>query len=130
MDINYKQLPFYIQFTIKLIMISLLALIIIYGRTLFIPLAFSILLSILLLPLTNFLERRLYFPKGFANISAVLLALAVIAVLVWFLSHQMATFLRDIPSIKEHLEMHYENIAAVGFRKKFHISENTANDAY
>ncbi len=123
MDINYKQLPFYIQFTIKLIMITLLGLMLVYGQSLLVPLAFSILLSILLLPLANFLERRLYFPKGLSNISSVLFALAIIGCLIWFLSHQMATFFRDIPSIREHLEMHYETLQ-LWIQKRFHISES------
>ena len=122
MDINYRQLPFYIQFTIKLIMIALLGGILIFGKTLFVPLAFSILLSILLLPLTNFLEQKAYFPKGLANISSVLVAMAVIGTVIWFLSHQIATFLKDIPSLRSHLEMHYETLQS-WIQKKFHISE-------
>jgi predicted PurR-regulated permease PerM len=122
MEINYKQLPFYIQFTIKLIMITLLGLMLIFGSSLLVPLAFSILLSILLLPLTNFLEKKCFFPKGAADLFSVLLSLAVIAVLIWFLSHQIATFLRDIPSIRAHLEMHYETLQR-WLQQRFHISE-------
>ena len=121
MQINYKQLPFYIQFTIKLIMIVLLGLILIFGKTLLVPLAFSILLSILLLPVTNFLERRLYFPMGLANISSVLFSLAVIGTIIWFFSHQITVFLRDIPSIRAHLEIHYETFQQ-WVQQRFHIS--------
>jgi len=121
MQINYKQLPFYIQFTIKLIMISLLGVIIIFGKAVLVPLAFSILLSIVLLPLTNFLERKAFFPKGAANLVSVLLALAIIGTLIWFFSHQIATFLGDIPSIRAHLELHYETLQH-WLRERFHLS--------
>lgn len=120
--IDYKQLPFYIQFTAKLIMITLLGVILIFGHTLFVPLAFSILLSILLLPVTNFLYNKAYFSRGLANITALLLALAVIGALCWFLSHQIASFLQDIPSIKSHLIAHYETLRE-WVQDKFHISE-------
>lgn len=119
---DYKQLPFYIQFTVKLIMISLLAMMLIFAQSLFIPLAFSILLSILLLPVTNFLERKMFFSKGFANISSVLIALAFIGSIIWFLSQQIATFLKDIPSIKMHMQMHFETLKG-WIQQRFHISE-------
>ncbi|MEJ7610148.1 MAG: AI-2E family transporter [Ferruginibacter sp.] len=122
MDINFKQLPFYIRFTLKLIMITLLGVILIYGKTLFVPLAFSILLAILLLPVTNFLERRILFPKALANISSVMIAMTVIGTLIWFLSHQIATFLKDIPALRANLEVHYETLQH-WIQQRFHISE-------
>ena len=95
---------------------------VIYLKTLMVPLAFSILLAILLLPVTNFLEKKLRFSKGLANISSVLLALSLIGCIIWFLSHQIATFLKDIPSIKMHLQMHYDTLRE-WIQQKFHISE-------
>lgn len=91
-------------------MVLLLGIIIIYGKNIIVPLVFSILLSILLLPVTNFLSRKLFFPKTLANLTAVIFALAVIAAIIYFLSHQLARFLNDIPSIKEHLEKHYQTL--------------------
>ena len=120
--INYKELPFYIQFTFKLLMILCLGIILTYGQTLFIPLAFSILLSILLLPVTNFLQNKLRFPKSLANISAVLFAISIIGGLIYFLSHQIASFLQDMPSIKSHLEEHYATLQH-WIQQKFNVSE-------
>jgi predicted PurR-regulated permease PerM len=108
--IDYKQLPFYIQFTCKLLMILILGFIITYGHNLFVPLVFSILLSILLLPVTNFLERIVHLPKSLANLISVIFALSIIAGLIYFFSHQMASFLQDIPSIKTHLDKHYATL--------------------
>ena len=122
MDINFRQLPFYIRFTLQLIMITLLGVILIYGKTLFVPLAFSILLAILLLPITNFLERKALFPKALANISSVMVAMAVIGTVIWFLSHQIAVFLKDIPALRANLEVHYETLQH-WIQQKFHISE-------
>ncbi|MDB5202278.1 MAG: family transporter [Ferruginibacter sp.] len=119
--INFKLLPFYIQFTIKLLMILLLCVFITYASSLFVPLAFSILLSILLLPVTNFLENKLKFPKSGANLASVILALSVIGGLIYFLSHQIASFLKDIPSIKEHLHDHYLTLQS-WIQQKFHVS--------
>ncbi len=119
--IPIKQHPFYIQFTIKLFMVVLLCTIIIYAKNIVAPLAFSILLSILLLPVTNFLSQKLRFPNMLANLTAVLFALAIIATLIYFFSHQIARFLNDMPSIKAHLEMHYETLQH-WIKQKFNLS--------
>lgn len=116
-----KQHPFYIQFTIKLFMIVLLCTVIIYAKNIVAPLIFSILLSILLLPVTNFLSQKLRFPDILANLTAVIFALAIIATLIYFFSHQISRFLNDMPSIKEHLEMHYATLQH-WVQQKFNVS--------
>lgn len=104
-------------------MIILLCVLIVYGQNVIVPLVFSILLSILLLPLTNFFEQKLRFPKTLANFTAVIFALAIIATLVYFFSHQIARFLSDIPSIKQHLEKHYSTVQH-WIEQKFHVSSS------
>ncbi|MFT3909798.1 MAG: AI-2E family transporter [Ferruginibacter sp.] len=120
-QLNFKDLPFYIKFTFKLLMILLLGILLIHGQGIIVPFIFSILLSILLLPFTNFLENKLYFPRSVANLTAVISSLIVIGGLIYFFSHQIASFLKDIPSIREHLETHYETLQN-WIQKKFHIS--------
>lgn len=119
--INFKELPFYIHFTVKLFMILLLGVLVIYAKNIVVPLAFSILLSILLLPVSNFLVQKLRFPKIPANLIVVLFALAFIAFIVYIFSHQVARFLNDVPSIKQHLESHYETLQ-YWIQQKFHFS--------
>lgn len=118
---NFKELPFYIQFTFKLLMITLICLFITYGQNVFVPLLFSILLSILLLPVTNFFENKCHFPKIAANIIPVILALSLIAFLIYFFSQQLASFLKDIPSLKRNLEEHIETLQR-WIQRKFHLS--------
>lgn len=119
--INFKELPFYISFTFKLLLLICLGAIITYGQTLLIPLAFAILLSILLLPVTNFLEKRLWFPKALANMLSVIIAISLIGAVIYFFSHQIAGFLQDIPSIKAHLNEHY-NTLQHWIQEKFNVS--------
>ena len=119
--INFKELPFYIHFTVKLFMVLLLGVLVIYAKNIVVPLAFSILLSILLLPVSNFLVQKLRFPKIPANLIVVLFALAFIAFIVYIFSHQVARFLNDVPSIKQHLESHYETLMLLLSSKKLMI---------
>ncbi len=117
-----NNLPFYQQFTIKLIMISLLAVMLIYGKTFFVTLAFAILLSILLLPLTNFLDKKCRLPMSVANFLSIIIALSIIGFLIWFLSHEIARFLNDIPSIRKHLSDHYDTVKS-WIENRFNISK-------
>lgn len=105
--INFRELPFYIQFTFKLLMLLLLCVFVVEGQTVVVPFIFSILLSILLLPVTNFLEHKARFPKTLANFISVILALSIIGGLIYFFSQQISSFLEDIPTLKKNLNSHY-----------------------
>lgn len=107
---DFKNLPFYIKFTFKLLIILLLCVFITAGQNVLIPIVFSILLSILLLPVTNFLESKLRFPKIGANLFSVILALLIIAGIIYFFSREIASFLDDIPTLRKNLEAHYETL--------------------
>jgi predicted PurR-regulated permease PerM len=104
----------------QLLLILLIGIFISVGHGVLVPIYFSILLSILLLPLTNLL-RKYYLPSTLANLVAVILALAVIATIVYFISSQMIGFLNDIPAIREHLAEHITSLQK-WLEQKMHIS--------
>lgn len=116
------QLPYYLQFAIKLFMIILIGVLIVYMKMLFVPLAFAILLSILLLPLANFFQAKLHFSKALSALSCIIIALGLIAGLIYFLSHEISSFARDIPSIKEHLTQHYKTLTH-WVQQKFNLNK-------
>ncbi len=130
--VNFRELPFYIQFTFKLLMVLLLCVFVVQGQTVVIPFVFSILLSILLLPVTNFLEHKARLPKSMANFLSVIMALSVIGAIIYFFSHQLSSFLDDIPTLKKNLQTHYSTLQR-WVQHRFGISsrEQTAliNDA-
>lgn len=108
MNIN-KTISYPQRLSYQLLMILLIGFFIYVGHAVLVPIYFSVLLSILLLPVTRMLQK-LYFPAALANFVAVILALALIAALVYFLSSQIAGFFNDIPSIKEHLATHMQTL--------------------
>jgi predicted PurR-regulated permease PerM len=93
----------------QLLMILLIGILIYLGHGVLVPIYFSILLSILLLPVAGLLEKC-YLPSTLANLIAVLLALTVIAAIVYFISSQMVGFLNDISAIREHLAEHISSL--------------------
>lgn len=96
------QTPFYQRISLILLSLTILAVALFYGREIIIPLLFAILLSTLLLPLTNFLSRK-GLHKIFSIILPVLLTLTVIGGVIFFLSSQVMNFLHDTPALKERI---------------------------
>ncbi len=113
--VSYSQKLFY-----QLAVILLIGIFIYVGHGVLVPVYFSILLAILLLPVTNLLEK-LHFPKTLANFVAVILALSFIGGVVYFLSSQMAAFFKDMPSIRAHLAQHVSDLQN-WVVQKLHIS--------
>lgn len=98
--------PLYVQLGFKFLVLFFLCYFIWVAQEILVPFAFAILLAVLLLPLVNWLEKK--------NVSrvlsigiALLLAFIFLAVIVYFLSTQVAHFIEDIPSIKKHLNEHW-----------------------
>jgi predicted PurR-regulated permease PerM len=100
-----KDVPFYQELSLKLLALTLIAFTIYIGQDILVPLAFAILLAILLLPVASFLERK-GFSRVMANLVAIFLGLSFIAAIVYFLSYQISTFVHDLPAIKQHLANH------------------------
>lgn len=101
--------PFYIKFTLLLLMFSLLGLIIYLGREIIVPLAFAFLLAVLLLPVNKFLER-----KGMSRVWAISVSLTMSTIvagsILYYLSQQIMSFVDDIPVIKQHLTEHVQTL--------------------
>lgn len=92
--------PFHQRFALNLLSIGLIAVAIYLGRAILVPLFFAILLAVLLLPISTFLQRR-GFPKFLAILIPLLTALVFIGSIVYFLSQQIGIFLNDIPGLRE-----------------------------
>jgi predicted PurR-regulated permease PerM len=101
--------------------VLLIAVFIMQCKPFLIPVYSAVLLSILLLPLANWLEK-LGLPKSAAALIAVLAALLVVGSIVYMLSSQIIAFLNDIPAIRKHLAEHYENLLQ-WTENRFNISE-------
>ena len=116
------QQPFYQQLSFKLLSLTLICLAIFVAQDIIVPIAFSVLLSILLLPITNFLERKKV-SRVLANFIAIIIAFLVISGLIYFLSSQISNFVQDLPSIKKHLSDHWKTIQDWIYQK-FHLSQS------
>ena len=93
--------PFYVKLSCILISIVILGFLAIIGEQILIPMVFGLLISILLMPLSRFMEKRLRFPRSLSSILASLLALAIIGGVIYVLSLQVAKLANDWPSFQK-----------------------------
>ncbi len=117
---DYQQLPYSIRLCFQLLLVILIAYIITASSTVLVPLYFSVLISILLLSLTNIFEKW-GMSRALAAILVVLMALLGIVLIIYLLSAQIVAFLNDIPAIKTHLAEHYETFQH-WVENKFNVS--------
>lgn len=110
------RLPWYAKVTIILFGLSLAIIILFFGRDVLTPLAYAALLSVLLHPLTGFLEKR-KFPRLLSISIAVAIACIVFACLVTFIGMQVGQFGEDLPRLKK------ESLEYVGGLQAF-VREN------
>lgn len=116
------KIPFVIRLTCVLLSIIAIVYIGIIGKPVLVPLVIGFLVAMLLLPLSNFQERKLKLPRIVSSlVSAILFSLAVIGVF-YFIGTQMAQFTEDLPEFKQQMEDLFHN-GQVYVYEKFGVSE-------
>lgn len=103
-------LPFYVKLGFILIILLTAGYIAILGERIFTPLLFSFLFAILLLPLGNFLERRLRLPRSAASIISVLLFISLLFLVIYVIGSQLASLSQDWPLLKSQLTLLFYNM--------------------
>ncbi len=119
---NTKKVPFVIRLACVLVSIIALVYISVIGKSILVPLVMGFLVAMLLLPLSNFMERRLKFPRILSSlVSPILFTLAVLGVF-YFIGTQMAQFKEDLPEFKAQMEQLFHE-AQVFVYDRFGVSE-------
>ncbi|HEY0174898.1 MAG TPA: AI-2E family transporter [Pedobacter sp.] len=95
-----KEYPFYLKSTVVLFGLILLTYILINLRDILTPLAFALIIAILLNPLVNRFQKR-KLPKTVSIILAMFIALVLIIGVIYFLSTQIAQFSESFPTLSK-----------------------------
>ncbi|HEX8040376.1 MAG TPA: AI-2E family transporter [Chryseosolibacter sp.] len=111
--------PFSARLSFSLLSIALIATAIYLGRSIFIPLFFSIILALILSPVTNYLVRKQML-RFLAILVPVVLAFLIIALLVYFLSFQVSNFFNDMPALDKRFD-ELLDIAQRWVNETFHV---------
>lgn len=126
MDVTNIKSLYYIKLCYKLLLLFLICFFITETRSILVPLAFGMLLALLLLPVVNFLESKKV-PEVLAIGIALLLFAAFVGTIIYFLSTQIASFVDDIPAIKNKLNEHFITFQ-VWVKNHMHISLSEQNE--
>jgi predicted PurR-regulated permease PerM len=121
-----NQSPYYVKLGFKFLVIFFICFFIYTAQNILIPFAFACLLAVLLLPLVNFLEAN-KFSKVLSISISLVLAIGFVAAIIYFLSSQIGSFMKDIPSIKEHINTHFITLQN-WVREKFNVSFEEQNE--
>lgn len=116
-----RRYPFPLQITIYLLMAILFVFALIATRNFLYPICFGILISYLLYPIASRLER-MGIPRILANLISIIMGIAVLYGIIYFITQQMMVFLDDLPRLKEQAD---NNISGMqkSIAEKFGISE-------
>lgn len=119
---NKNKVPFVIRLACVLVSLIAIVYISVIGKSVLVPLVMGFLVAMLLLPLSNFQEKKLKFPRIVSSlISPILFTLAVLGVF-YFIGTQMVQFQEDLPEFKAQME-HLFHEAQVFVYNKFGVSE-------
>ncbi|MDR2272549.1 MAG: AI-2E family transporter [Sphingobacterium sp.] len=100
---RFLPLPFYVKLACVLISILLLGYLAKIGDTILIPMILGLLFSLLLIPLSNFMERKLHFPRTLAGILSVIVFFGVLGYGLFLLASQLTLLKEDFPAFKEQI---------------------------
>lgn len=114
------RLPFYVRFALVLLSVVLLLFLMQEAKSILIPLFFSLLIALMLLPITRRLERwRL--PRSLAAILSILMLVVVLAGLFIFLGQQISDFSKDLPMLGKRLQAWTGELQG-WVRTKYHLN--------
>ncbi len=95
--------PFYFKLALILISIIALGYLSILAKEILSPLAFGLLFSILLLPLSNFLEKKCKLKRAASSAFAVILLLLCIGGILYLIGTQISSLAQDIPLLQQQI---------------------------
>ncbi|MGH2563955.1 MAG: AI-2E family transporter, partial [Ginsengibacter sp.] len=121
-----NQSPFYVKLGFQFLVIFFIGYFINIAQNILIPFAFACLLTVLLLPVVNFFES-FKISKVISIVISIILSIGFIASIIYFLSSQIASFMQDIPSIKQHINEHFISLQH-WVKEKLHISFQEQNE--
>lgn len=103
-------LPFIARLTLALFAIIMLGYLAILGQNILAPLLFSLLLAFLVMPLANFLERKLHFNRTMSTIVTVIVMLAVLYGIGTFFVKQLSQLWNDWPLLQQQVTNAFHEI--------------------
>ncbi len=104
MPLKKTPAPFYERFALVIIGLLALGFLVILSKEVLDPLVFGFLFAVMLLPVSNFFERKLRMPRSMSSFLSILLFVSFISGIIYLVSNQIAYLSSDWPMLKKQLE--------------------------
>ena len=112
--------PFYTRLAMVLVSLIALFYIAVLGKSILAPLIFALLFAVLLLPLANFFEHKLRFPRSIAALVSVVMLVVALAAVLYVVGEQITNLADDWPQFKQQVLSSVNDLQA-WISHKFHI---------
>ncbi|HTR31321.1 MAG TPA: AI-2E family transporter [Puia sp.] len=112
--------PFYTRLAMVLVSLIALFYIAVLGKSILAPLLFALLFAVLLLPLANFMEHKLRFPRSMASLLSVVILILVTAGVLYIVGAQISSLADDWPQFKQQVQGSFNDLQT-WISHKFHI---------
>lgn len=112
--------PFYTQLAQSLVAIVLIFFLLKYAESIFIPMSFAGLLSIMLIAPCDIMERK-GIPRGIAAMVSLLVAVFLVVFVLYFISSQIISFRNDLPALVAQFDGVLDNIQ-LWIKHRFHLT--------
>ena len=109
---NLFKLPFLLKLALAVVSIIGLGYLVKLGQSILAPFFLAFLMAMLFLPVANFLEKKLRFPRSISTIISVTILLVILTGLIFFFGSQISSFSRDVPQLSKQFNLVFHNLQA------------------
>jgi len=103
--------PFYERLSLVLVGLIALGYLVILAKEILDPLVFGFLFAILLMPLANFLEKKLRLPRSMSSLLSILFLLGLVGGVLYIVGAQLTSLASDWPMLKSQVIQSINNIS-------------------
>ena len=121
MTVKKLTAPFYERLAFILVGLTITGYLVIQAKEILDPLVFGFLFAILLLPIANFLEKKLRLPRSLSSLTSILLLLAAISGILYLVGSQISGLADDWPMLKSQVSQSVNDLQ-VWVQHAFHIN--------
>lgn len=109
---NSLKLPFVAKLTLGLLSILMLGYLLVIGKFVIAPFFLAFLLALLFLPFSDFLEKKLRFPRSLSTLSSMIIIMLLLFVVGSFFTSQLTDFNEDIPLLEVQFNKTFDEFQA------------------
>jgi predicted PurR-regulated permease PerM len=107
---NFIKLPFLLKLALAVVSIIGIGYLIKLGQSILAPFFLAFLMAMLFLPVADFMERKLKFPRSVSTIVSVMIMMVILTGMLFFFGSQISSFSKDLPHLSKQFNLVFHNL--------------------